>query len=62
MRSEGIGSSWKDLMVMDSRFRGNDKRGGNDKVQQMYSECVVGFDEIDENNGDGGDNGKGVTP
>ncbi|MBC8473661.1 MAG: hypothetical protein H8D54_02500 [Candidatus Omnitrophica bacterium] len=48
---------------MDSRFRGNDKgwndRGRNDRV---YSKCIVGFDESDENNGDGGDNEKGVIP
>jgi len=28
----------------------------------MYSECIVEFDKIDENGGDGGDNRKGVIP
>jgi len=28
----------------------------------MYSECIVEFDEIDEDNGDDVDNEKGVTP
>ena len=38
------------------RFAPRNDKGG------MCSECIVKNDKIDENNGDGGDNEKGVIP